>query len=343
MPDFPHGRIGWHELMTTDRAAAVGFYGSLTNWHPAPFPEDPSYTLWMQDGQPVAGLMEMPADMRAQGVPPCWLTYILVADLEATIERGRALGAAVQVEPQAIPTVGRFAVLADPQGAQFGIIQPEEPSGHDGKPRVGEFSWHELATTDWQAAWSFYHTLFGWDADEEMDMGPMGIYKIFARHGVQLGGIYNKPAEMPAPPHWLPYIKVTDADRAAERVRGTSGKVLNGPMNVPGGDRIAQCMDPQGAMFAVHSAAAEAAAPPPPPPPPPTKPRPAPTPAQPARLPGLKSGSTKPAARTPAASKPAPRKKKTTTPARKKATRRITKRPVKKRPVKKRATRKKKR
>ena len=65
--------------------------------------------------------------------------------------------------------------------------------------------------------------------------------------------MFNKPPEMPFPPNWLQYIQVDSADGAAERVKANGGQVLNGPMDVPGGDRIAQCLDPQGGAFAVHS------------------------------------------------------------------------------------------
>jgi uncharacterized protein len=58
---------------------------------------------------------------------------------------------------------------------------------------------------------------------------------------------------MPSPPNWLQYIQVDSADSAAERVKASGGQVLNGPMDVPGGGRIAQCLDPQGGAFAVHS------------------------------------------------------------------------------------------
>jgi hypothetical protein len=67
-----------------------------------------------------------------------------------------------------------------------------------------------------------------------------------------LGGMFNKTPEMPAPPHWLYYVRVDDVDRVAGEVPKAGGTVLNGPMDVPGGDRIAQCMDPQGAAFAIH-------------------------------------------------------------------------------------------
>ena len=88
---------------------------------------------------------------------------------------------------------------------------------------------------------------------EAMDMGDAGIYQIYGRHGIPLGGMFNKPAEMPGPPGWLYYIRVEDVRGAADRVHRLGGRVLNGPMEVPGGDLIAQCMDPQGAMFALHS------------------------------------------------------------------------------------------
>jgi hypothetical protein len=109
-------------------------------------------------------------------------------------------------------------------------------------------------TTDQTGAFTFYNTLFGWEKGEATDMGPMGIYQVFGRRGRSLGGMFNKPPQMPAPPHWMLYVRVPDVDKATERVKALGGKILNGPMDVPGGDRIVQCMDPQGAAFALHQA-----------------------------------------------------------------------------------------
>ena len=86
-----------------------------------------------------------------------------------------------------------------------------------------------------------------------MDMGENGTYQMFSRKGVLLGGMFNASPQMPAPPGWLHYVLVDDLNRAIEAVKSGGGQVLNGPMEVPGGDWIAQCMDPQGAMFAVHA------------------------------------------------------------------------------------------
>lgn len=119
-------------------------------------------------------------------------------------------------------------------------------------PEPKAFSWHELATTDHLAALRFYADLFGWSKLSEADMGPIGIYVLFGRGERQYGGMYSKPAEMPAPPHWLLYVRVASLDAALTRVRDGGGQMLNGPMEVPGGDRIAQCVDPQGAAFALH-------------------------------------------------------------------------------------------
>jgi predicted enzyme related to lactoylglutathione lyase len=159
-----------------------------------------------------------------------------------------------------IPQVGRIAVLADPQGAEFAIFTPSMPGAGSDEPSRGDFSWHELATADWKAAWEFYRALFGWEFATSFDMGPMGTYWMFRRGGGtrMLGGMYTKGADMPGPPHWLPYVNVPSADDAARAATRHGGKVLHGPMEVPGGDRVAMMLDPQGALFAVHALATAA-------------------------------------------------------------------------------------
>ena len=79
-----------------------------------------------------------------------------------------------------------------------------------------------------------------------MDMGPVGQYQMFGRNGVELGGMYNKPAEMPGPPAWTHYMMVDDIQRAADAAKAGGGQIINGPMEVPGGDWIFQALDPAG-------------------------------------------------------------------------------------------------
>jgi predicted enzyme related to lactoylglutathione lyase len=255
MSDVPHGRFVWYDLMTTDPQSATSFYTQLIGWGTAPWEGGPEpYTMWTNRETPIGGVMDLPEDAKSAGAPPHWLAYIGVPDTEATATKAKELGGQVLHGPVSIATVGSFAVLADPQGAVFAVFTPEEDvPGKEGPPQEGEFSWHELATTDHEAAFDFYSQLFGWEKTEASDMGEMGIYQMYGVSGVQLGGMFNKPAEMPGPPFWLFYTMVADVHAAVEKVKELGGQVLNGPMEVPGGDWIAQCLDPQGAAFAIHS------------------------------------------------------------------------------------------
>ncbi len=99
--------------------------------------------------------------------------------------------------------------------------------------------------------------MFGWELIEDMDMGEAGTYRIFGRDGRQMGGMFAKPPEWPAA-GWLFYFKTPSCASAVERVQELGGTVVNGPMEVPGGDHILQAVDPTGAMFALHSTAAQA-------------------------------------------------------------------------------------
>jgi predicted enzyme related to lactoylglutathione lyase len=253
-----HGRFIWHELTTTDPRAAEPFYRDVIGWSAQPFGDGAmDYTVFSSNDVPVGGMMKLPAEAAAMGAPPSWTGYLEVDDVDATVSRAKELGATVLMGPHAVADVGRFAILRDPQSAVFAVITSANEPSDETDPKALEFSWHELLTTDWKAAEQFYSELFGWTKQSEFDMGPMGTYYMFGRDRFTYGGMMNKPAEMPAPPHWLHYVQVPDsADAAAERATKAGGQVINGPMEVPGGDRIAAIIDPQGATFAVHSKAA---------------------------------------------------------------------------------------
>ena len=245
------GRFVWYDLMTTDPKKAEPFYTRVAGWGTQPF-EGMPYTMWTRDGAPIGGV----GQVEPPGMPPHWLAYIAVPNVDAAVTQAEGLGGRTAVPGTDIPNVGRFAVLADPQGAVFAVFTPAgagQAPGPERDPKLGEFSWHELTTTDYKKAFAFYQAMFGWEKTGEHDMGPMGMYFMFGRNGRELGGMFNTTGDLKMPPNWTLYINVDSADAAAERVKAHGGQVLNGPMEVPGGDRIAQCTDPQGAVFAVHS------------------------------------------------------------------------------------------
>jgi predicted enzyme related to lactoylglutathione lyase len=246
------GRLLWYELLTTDMKAAEAFYRAVVGWTITAFDGAPQpYDMFNRaEGIPVGGVMTIPEGM---GFPPHWEMYVGVPRLEdatAHIERlgGSALSPVIDV-----PSVGRMRTMKDPHGAVFAIYEPATPPEQpEAPPEPGDASWHELYTTDAPAALTFYGEVFGWRPTESLDMGPMGMYHMFGRTS-PLGGMMNKTPDMASVPNsWGIYFRVSDLDAAVGRVKEKGGTVLNGPMEVPGGDRVANCLDPQGAAFSLH-------------------------------------------------------------------------------------------
>ncbi len=250
-----HGTFVWYEMMTIDTKAAVDFYTRLIGWTTQEWNElGEPYTMWVAGEKPFAGLMKLPEEARAAGAQPHWLAYVAVDDVDAVTAKAVNLGATVLVPAQDIPNVGRFSVIADPQGAVISPFKSLEASVEscDGMPML-QFSWHELGTSDLEAAWAFYSDLFGWKILEDMDMGDAGLYRMYGFEGQKpLGGMYTKPPEH-GPPGWLYYVMVEDVTTLVDQVTAFGGTVLNGPMKVPGGGSILQCLDSQGAAFAMYS------------------------------------------------------------------------------------------
>jgi predicted enzyme related to lactoylglutathione lyase len=245
------GRVLWYELLTTDVDAAEKFYTSVVGWTTAPFEGSPQrYDMWMRAGSvPVGGVMPIPEGMQ---FPPHWGMYVGVPKLEDGVSQIERLGGSALSPVIDVPTVGRMRTMKDPQGAAFSVYEPASAPQPEGEPQLGDVSWHELYTTDAEGALSFYTTLFGWRPTESMDMGEMGKYHMFGR-AFPLGGMMNKPPAMAqVPSHWGFYFRVTDVHAGAERIKANGGQVLNGPMEVPGGDWIVNGMDPQGAAFSLH-------------------------------------------------------------------------------------------
>lgn len=242
----------WYELMTSDPAAALEFYAAVVGWSGEPFGgAEMPYTVLNAGGIGVAGLMAIPPEVAAAGARPVWMGYIHAADVDAACDALAADGGSLHHAPTDIPDVGRFAVVADPQGAHFMLMAPQGPEGPRAEPSSpGQVGWRELYAQDWRAALDFYARRFGWSARESFDIGPMGTYQLFQSGDGQQGGMMTKPDAFPQP-FWLFYFNVPTIDAAISRVKDSGGQVLMGPSEVPGGSWIVQCLDPQGAMFAL--------------------------------------------------------------------------------------------
>jgi len=247
-----HGRFLWYELVTTDTNAAKSFYADVVGWDTQDVAmPGTAYTLFTAGGVPVSGLMRLPDDASTSGFRPTWLGYVGVNDVDAAAARIRELGGAVHVPPQEVPDISRFSIGVDPQMATIAVFKWLNPS-HEQDPELdapGRVGWHELFAADAERAWAFYGDLFGW-RKADTDVGPIGTYQLFSIGGLTIGGMLNKPANVPIP-FWLYYFNIGDVDVAIKRVKAGNGQILAGPIEVPGDRWIVQCTDPQGAIFAL--------------------------------------------------------------------------------------------
>jgi uncharacterized protein len=249
--------FAWYELMTTDTAAAGAFYSSVVGWTTRDVGGAAmAYSTFNIGDTGIAGLMTLP---EGAGPMPAWIGYIHVPNVDASVAQVVAAGGTLHRGPTDVPGMLRFAVMIDPQGAPFVLFtsDPRMPSSPS-RPAAGSpgtIGWHELMAGDGAAAFDFYSSQFGWSKGEVHDMGPMGLYQIFAIEGVPAGGIMTKPPTIPGP-FWNYYFNVDGANAAIERIKAGGGTVVNGPHQVPGGSWIVQGTDPQGAFFALVSTTA---------------------------------------------------------------------------------------
>ena len=247
-----HGRFVWYELITTEPDAAQKFYSNVMGWGvlDASVPSR-AYTLFTAGSDLVSGMVDLPEDGKRLGGKPAWIGYIGVQDVDATASRISGLGGTVHVPPTDVTNVSRFSIFADPQTARLGLLRwarsPLQKTAD--LDAIGQVGWHELLATDWHSAFAFYSELFGWQ-QADARTGEMGTYQLFSSGGHAMGGIVTKASAVPAP-FWLYYFNVEDVEATARRVEDGGGQIFNGPVKLPNGSRILQCMDPQGGIFAL--------------------------------------------------------------------------------------------
>lgn len=254
MPDFdrwPAGNFCWIDLSTTDLEGASRFYGSLFGWQYNDIPMGPEavYRMPQIRGRDIAGMSGLQPEQRAQGVPPHWLSYVSVADADATSAKIGAAGGAVVMPPFDVMDVGRMAIAQDPTGAMFALWQPRSHPGYRVAAEHGSICWTELATPDPSKAGAFYTQVFGWTPQAWEGAMP---YTMFQNEGQSICGMFQLPAEMAGvPPHWMPYFAVDDCDASAALGQQLGGTMIMPPTDIPEIGRFATLQDPQGAVFSV--------------------------------------------------------------------------------------------
>ena len=229
------GRFVWYDLMTTDPSKAEAFYTKVCGWGTQPWESPTQYTMWTANGTPMGGVMPV----QNPGAPPHWLAYIGCPDVDETVKKAESLGGKTFVKSTDIPNVGRFAVLGDPQGAVFSAFASSNPPQPEEDPKVGEFSWHELVTTDYDAGFRFYQTLYGWEKARTTTWDRWACIDCSDATARRLAGCStSRPRWRRCRPTGCTTSRSTARAPRSIRVKANGGQVLNGPMEVPGGDWI---------------------------------------------------------------------------------------------------------
>ena len=247
-----NGNFFWYDLMTSDVPAALKFYEAVVGWSSTPFPgNDAGYTVLMAGAEGVGGVMACPEGSQ----PTAWIGYIKSADVDAGVRAAVGAGGSILHGPVDIPgDVGRFATIADPNGAAYNIMAPNGPEAD--RPAVsmetGRVGWNEYMGKDPDKAFDYYSSLYGWTKSTAMDMGEMGVYQLVAKDGEDIGAMMGLTPQTPAS-FWGFYFAVNGIDAARQRIVDNGGAVLMEPMEVPGGAWAMFARDPQGGHFGLVS------------------------------------------------------------------------------------------
>lgn len=245
------GTPSWVDLIAPDVEVAVEFYAAVLGWE---YERDPTgeidYIMATVEGRPAAGVMELSAEMREQGVPPCWNVYVTVDDAEAAAAAIAAAGGTVMQPPMNVPDnipepAGRLVVGADPTGAVFCTWKPLAGIGAGIVNAPGAFTWAAVSTHDDDAAAAFYGELFGWEAGAMEGMDPSPI--VFMLDGSPVASTSMAPPPG-VPPHWRVTFGSADVDAACAEAASRGGQVIAPPFDWQLG-RSAAVADPAGAVF----------------------------------------------------------------------------------------------
>ncbi len=242
---YPHGLFSWADGQSTDAAKSKAFYAEVMGWtyDDIPIGDGRFYTMFKFDGEPIAGLGQMQEELKAQGIPSHWSSYVNVDDVDALAPKVAELGGTLLMEPMDVMESGRMLFLQDPTGAQMGLWQANQHKGAGLVNTPGAMAWNELTTTDTQAARDFYAGLFGWTYNKMEDME----YYVIMNGSRPNGGIMPTPEAMAGmPPMWTVYFSVADIDKTVEKVKTTGGNVMGDIMAASGVGRFAIVTDPTG-------------------------------------------------------------------------------------------------
>ena len=237
------GKVVWHDLVTPDLARSRAFYGDLFGWSFESVSN--GYTLVRNHGQLVAGMASLDDKSRASH----WLPLVSVPDVDRAVQLTTERGGRSILAPFELPSRGRVALVADPQGAAFGVVRSSGGDPADRKPTVGEWIWHEVWTDDVAASGRFYAELAGYTPKQREVFGTLYTYLVQGDH--PRVGLVRKP-DPEIGNTWVTYLRVADVASTAARAEALGGTLLMEPRADVRNGTAAIVADPDGAGFIIQ-------------------------------------------------------------------------------------------
>ena len=241
----------WVDLATTDIEGAKKFYAEVLGWQITDVPtgEGVFYTMFNKDGKQVCAAYAQDKQIRQQGIPPFWQSYVAVENVDAMVENATQAGGELVMSPFDVLDYGRMAVIKDTAGAVLALWQAKQHIGAQLWNSPGAVCWNELYTNDLAKSEKFYNTLFGWTT--RVVRGAAGDpYHLFYHDEQAVAGMLEIKKEWgEVPPCWSVYFAVEDLDQALGRVTKLGGTIDSEIMRVEGEGVFCVVSDPQGAYF----------------------------------------------------------------------------------------------
>jgi predicted enzyme related to lactoylglutathione lyase len=250
------GRIVWHDLLTDKPAESQRFYEQLFGWEFDRIGPDfgpiaqANYMLIRHEGRLIGGMIDENRLDNDQDISQ-WVVLMSTDDIDGAVAALERSGGTVFTPPTDLADRGRIAVVTDPEGALFALLQTRDGDPPEREPQLNGFLWNELWTDDPTAAANFYAGIVGVDKAERA-FADGDVYHYMSADGAPRFGLLPSPLDG-IPALWATYIRVADVDAIVARVEALGGRVLLEPQQDPRGGQVALIADPSGAGFALQT------------------------------------------------------------------------------------------
>jgi predicted enzyme related to lactoylglutathione lyase len=240
------GKMVFAALVTPDLLAAERFYTSLFDWQfQNAYVGERLFGEASFDGRTIAAIVQRPVQ---DGKLPAWRSFLSTADLDKSVRSAVHNGASVLVDPHQLANVGRDALLADPQGAVFGLLESSSGDPPDILAAPGEWIWSSLVTTDPRQGAAFYEAVLGYDSFPLPDPQETRHF-VLASETFARASVNPLPSSRPVHPRWISYVRVSDMTEMVGKATSLGARVVVPAHQDRNGGTIALIADPAGALF----------------------------------------------------------------------------------------------